>query len=97
MTGNRRSARLITTAERHFFQSRDSQTHSSRSAWVADATAARSLEDVELVPQGENLELQHGSRAHAQASGAEQRRDCNGGACTYFVEAVLVSEEGWPW
>ena len=33
----------------------------------------------------------------AQSGRHEIELASNGGTYTYFVEAVLVSEEGWPW
>jgi hypothetical protein len=54
----------MTTADRQWSHTRASHTHKIRSAWVrADVSAARSLEDVKLVSQGEDLELQRRSRA----------------------------------
>ena len=45
----------------------------------ADTPAARSLKNVELVPQGENLELQRCSRAQPSRSGERADRDITDG------------------
>jgi len=55
------SGLTMTTAARHSVQTRESYTHSRRSAWASRSRGGRPVQHLQLVPQREYLKLQRGA------------------------------------